>query len=51
MTKETLKGENNAMKDIFVKGQFTEAELEKAIITLFEQQGYIYKWRKSAQKI
>ena len=30
------------MKDIFVKGQFTEAELEKAIITLFEQQGYIY---------
>ena len=42
MTKETLKGENNAMKDIFVKGQFTEAELEKAIITLFEQQGYIY---------
>lgn len=40
--KEKLKGENNAMKDIFVKGQFTEAELEKAIITLFEQQGYIY---------
>lgn len=30
------------MKDTFVKGQFTEAELEKAIITLFEQQGYIY---------
>jgi type I restriction enzyme R subunit len=24
----------------FVKGQFTEAELESAIVTLFEQQGY-----------
>lgn len=26
----------------FIKGQFTEAELESAIITLFEQQGYDY---------
>ena len=26
----------------FVKGRFTEAELEKAIITLFEQQGYAH---------
>ncbi len=26
----------------FVKGQFTEAQLEKAIIALFEQQGYTY---------
>lgn len=26
----------------FVKGQFTEAELESAIISLFEEQGYMY---------
>ena len=26
----------------FIRGQFTEAELESAIITLFEQQDYIY---------
>lgn len=26
----------------FIRGQFTEAELESAIITLFEQQGYSY---------
>jgi len=26
----------------FVKGQFTEAQLEKAIIALFEQQDYTY---------
>jgi hypothetical protein len=25
----------------FIRGQFTEAELESAIITLFEQQGYV----------
>ena len=26
----------------FIKGQFTEAQLESAIIALFEQQGYTY---------
>ena len=26
----------------FVRGQFTEAQLEAAIIELFQQQGYIY---------
>ena len=26
----------------FTKGKFTEAELEKAIIELFKQQGYVY---------
>ena len=26
----------------FVKGQFTEAQLEEAIIALLEQQGYTY---------
>ena len=26
----------------FIKGQFTEAQLEEAIIALFEQQGYTY---------
>ena len=40
--KEKLKGENNAMEYIFEKGQFTEAQLEEAIITLFKQQGYEY---------
>lgn len=30
------------MDYIFEKGKFTEAELESAIITLFEQQGYTY---------
>lgn len=40
--KEKLKGENNAMEYTFEKGQFTEAQLEEAIITLFKQQGYEY---------
>lgn len=26
----------------FIKGQFTEAQLEEAIIALLEQQGYTY---------
>ena len=30
------------MDYIFEKGKFTEDELEKAIIELFEQQGYTY---------
>ena len=30
------------MKLDFLKGKFTEAELEKAVITLFEQQGYTH---------
>lgn len=30
------------MDYIFEKGKFTEAELESAIITLFEAQGYTY---------
>lgn len=30
------------MDDTFIKGQFTEARLEEAIIALFEQQDYTY---------
>ena len=34
--------ESNKMDFNFIRGQFTEAELESAIITLFEEQGYTY---------
>ena len=34
----------------FIKGQFTEAQLEEAIIALLEQQGYTYVHSESIHR-
>ena len=34
----------------FIKGQFTEAQLEEAIIALFEQQDYTYVYGESIHR-
>lgn len=37
---DIVKKRMNKVEYIFERGKFTEAELEKAIIEIFEQQGY-----------